>query len=73
MPVLATTPAPLIDLARDGAELRALGAVVLPDPFEVNDLLAAARAAVARARNARQRSAAALARLSSGWAKPPPV
>jgi DNA-binding NarL/FixJ family response regulator len=45
------------------ADLQALHAVVLPDPFAVDDLLAAAGAAVARSQAMRRRSDAALARL----------
>ena len=73
VPVVASPTITPSDVERYGAELLSLGAVVLPDPFEVNDLLAAARAAVARARNARQRSDAAVTRLNRGVAKLPPV
>jgi DNA-binding response OmpR family regulator len=54
------------------AELRALRAAVLPDPFTVDDLLAAAGAAVARSRAVRRQSAALVARLQSILKKLPP-
>ena len=72
LPVITSPTITPINRERYGAELRGLGAVLLPDPFDAKDLLAAARAAVARAREARQRSDSALARLSSGRTKLPP-
>src|SRR5205814_1353753 len=48
--VLVSPTSSPIDTERYGVELRFLGAEVLPDPFDVLDLLAAAFAAVERAR-----------------------
>lgn len=53
-------------------ELDALGAVVLPDPFTVDAMLAAARGALAQSREVRRRSDAALDRLRAVREKSPP-
>ena len=49
VPVLASTPASLIDMDRLGAELQALGAAIFDGLAQYEDLLAAARAATTRA------------------------
>jgi CheY-like chemotaxis protein len=72
VPVVASPTSLRIDLKSHAAELRALGAVVLPEPFDVQDILVAARAAIAHARAARRRSDAAIDRLRSDREKLPP-
>jgi DNA-binding response OmpR family regulator len=70
VPVIASPTITLYDRQARAAELRALGAVVLPDPFTVDDLLAAAGAAVEQSREMRRRSDALIARLHRALKQP---
>jgi CheY-like chemotaxis protein len=72
VPVVASPTSPQVGLERHAAELRALGAVVLPEPFDVEDMLVAARAAIGQAQDARRRSDAALDRLRAAREQGPP-
>jgi CheY-like chemotaxis protein len=72
LPVLASTPAALLDLARYGEELRALGAAPFDGFAVIDGLLDAARAVTAQVRESR-RSGAARARLRAARGDDPPV
>ncbi len=72
LPVIASPTIAWFDQRAFAAELLALRAVLLPDPFTVGNLLAAARAAVERGQGVRQRSDAALARLHGAREDSPP-
>jgi DNA-binding response OmpR family regulator len=73
VPVIASPTIALIDQQAHAAELRALDAVVLPDPFTVNDLLARASAAVVMAREVRRRVRASRDDLHPVRRKTPPA
>jgi CheY-like chemotaxis protein len=59
VPVVASTPASLLDMERYEDELRALGAAIFDGFSQFDDLLVAAREATALARETRQQSRAA--------------
>jgi len=63
VPVIASTPASLLDMERYRDELRALGAAIFDGLSQFDDLLAAARDATALAWDTRRQSRAALDRL----------
>jgi CheY-like chemotaxis protein len=73
LPVVASTPASLIDIAPYETELRALGAAIFDGNSMLADLLAAAGAAIERAREVRRRSEAALDRLRARREHCPPI
>jgi DNA-binding response OmpR family regulator len=73
LPVIAAPTFGWFDQRVLAPELLILRADLLPDPFTIGDLLAAARAAVERARDVRQRADIALARMHRIVDKLPPV
>jgi DNA-binding response OmpR family regulator len=73
VPVLASPTIGRRDLGPHRAELGALGVIVLAEPFDVQDMLAAACAAIVQARGVRRRSDAALGRLRAAREKSPPT